>query len=821
MTPSPADGELYLSPEHRHMLEVESGINPMLHYERGCFTATMPAQLKALGYSDTQSQLVPALVFPSYGVDYNQPSTFSQIRPDNPRETKSGKIRKYEIPAGASIRLDIFPSSRLHEKLRDPNIPIYITEGFKKGDALWQRGLASIALAGVNNYRGKNEFGGIADLPCWSAIPLNGRTVYIVFDNDVMTKKEVIHAMRGLARMLKRKGASRVIPLVPQIAGHDGKLGVDDFFVRGGTVEQLLACENDDLLQINLPEITVTGRRGYELYEDALDALLRANDPPSIFVRSGELARVLDDGMSPARIEDLGMGGLKGHLTRCAHWNKLISQKGELVKAALPHPPNETVDQFFNERIWPGIPQLVGTSRHPVLSPNGGVTRNPGYCPDSLYFLTHKEKIPAFNGTVQDAVDYIFNDVICDFPFVDDADRAHALALMLLPIVRPAIDGPTPLHLFDAPAPGTGKSLLARACLRVTQQHAIAPTKLPEDDDSADKLLLSKFMAGAQYIFIDNLKRKLDSEAFEIALASTTYDGRVLGVSKTVSPEVRCAWVVTANNGDLTTDAADRTILIRLDAKMERPRERNGWKHPDIEGYIVKNRNKILSALCAIVEHWVDSGKPGTIAVGMGTFESWRNTIGGILECAGVPGFLGNVAELRDNRNPEHGAWADVCQQWWARFQDIPVRTKDVLEYFEGNEITSSDLGAGNEASRLARLGKWLRKRVGGIYGGYRIAVVGRNGYKLVENPNPATDAWSNVGFGGGDVRSESQPYTNSLNLERHENVGVCKVCKVSSNPPTCACIAHDALRAHDVGPECKVNPTNLTLGDDEEEIIL
>jgi putative DNA primase/helicase len=50
-----------------------------------------------------------------------------------------------------------------------------------------------------------------------------------------------------------------------------------------------------------------------------------------------------------------------------------------------------------------------------------------------------------------------------DFPFVEDADRAHTIALFLLPFVRELIEGPTPLHLIHKPAPGTGGSLLAQA----------------------------------------------------------------------------------------------------------------------------------------------------------------------------------------------------------------------------------------------------------------------------------------------------------------------------------------------------------------------
>jgi len=56
----------------------------------------------------------------------------------------------------------------------------------------------------------------------------------------------------------------------------------------------------------------------------------------------------------------------------------------------------------------------------------------------------------------------LLDELLIDFPFADEASRANALALLLLPYVRPLIVGPTPLHLITAPTQGTGKDLLAQ-----------------------------------------------------------------------------------------------------------------------------------------------------------------------------------------------------------------------------------------------------------------------------------------------------------------------------------------------------------------------
>ena len=56
---------------------------------------------------------------------------------------------------------------------------------------------------------------------------------------------------------------------------------------------------------------------------------------------------------------------------------------------------------------------------------------------------------------------HAYDDMLGDFPFVGDAERAHAVAALLLPFIRDLIPGATPLHGIEASTPGTGKTLLA------------------------------------------------------------------------------------------------------------------------------------------------------------------------------------------------------------------------------------------------------------------------------------------------------------------------------------------------------------------------
>ena len=75
----------------------------------------------------------------------------------------------------------------------------------------------------------------------------------------------MLDAMRRLREFLRSRGAAVRICLLPP-GPHGEKTGLDDFFVRGGTVQQLLECCQDDLPQLNEPNT----QGDYEAREEGL-----------------------------------------------------------------------------------------------------------------------------------------------------------------------------------------------------------------------------------------------------------------------------------------------------------------------------------------------------------------------------------------------------------------------------------------------------------------------------------------------------------------------------------------------------------------------
>jgi putative DNA primase/helicase len=231
-----------LLPQHQAYLTAR-GIDAQTIAARGYYSVTCKRALAALRFSPAQ-QLVPALVLPIWSpLKADGPTTY-QIRPDHPR-TQHDKARKFEFAPGTTMCLDV--SRRARPALDDPRIPLCITEGVPKGDALVSHGACAVSVAGVWNFRGTNAKGGKTLLADFECIALNDRLVYVVFDSDVMLNPDVHAAMERLSAVLVARKARVAYIYLPSTATGD-KCGVDDYLAQGHSMAELFARARKELL---------------------------------------------------------------------------------------------------------------------------------------------------------------------------------------------------------------------------------------------------------------------------------------------------------------------------------------------------------------------------------------------------------------------------------------------------------------------------------------------------------------------------------------------------------------------------------------------
>lgn len=241
----PATRSASLLPNHRNILEaaIDHEVVERRGYRSLCRADGLDPlrELSRLGlpaWARSEDSRAPGLLIPLYGPSGAHAGW--QYRPDRP-PIVNGKTRKYANQRGRTNVLDVHPSNR--NRIADPTVPLWITEGVKKADALTSRGCCAIHLSGVFNWR--STLGVIGD---WEEVPLKGRRVFVCFDSDVYTNPTVCSAMGRLGRWLKSRQAGDVKYVIPpqdQNSSSNGKVGVDDWLVAGGVFADLVAGAAD------------------------------------------------------------------------------------------------------------------------------------------------------------------------------------------------------------------------------------------------------------------------------------------------------------------------------------------------------------------------------------------------------------------------------------------------------------------------------------------------------------------------------------------------------------------------------------------------
>lgn len=482
--------------------------------------------------------------------------------------------------------------------------------------------------------------------------------------------------------------------------------------------------------QTGLPRIQVNGREMREVTADAIAALEAANEPPFLFQRGGALVRVrmvpVNNSRGPEdlrpKIEILGTKAMRGILARVADWY-VVTKTGEA-----PVPPPETyVDDLLNLPHWP-FPTLVEVVESPVFDASGRIVMRPGYHPEAGILYHGSLQVPPVEQDptpweIEDARALLLDELLGDFPFVSESDRAHALALLLLPFVRRMIHGPTPLHPITAPKAGTGKGLLADVAGIVATGHVPVTIAEGRDDDEWRKRLTSVLMDTPVMVLIDNVTRPLDSGALSMALTQLEWTDRVLGHTRTITVPVRATWVATANNLRTSDEMARRSAPIRLDARVEQPHKRTGFRHPNLRQWARENRPRLVHAALTLGQAWIAAGRPMWRGLSLGSYEAWAEVMGGILEVAGVPGFLESLDEFyskADRRSHEVRAFVEA---WWERFGSATVSVAMLCDLARERDLIPDILGDGNDRSQKIRLGKALDRMEGQVFAGKRIVM--------------------------------------------------------------------------------------------------
>lgn len=557
-----------------------------------------------------------------------------------------------------------------------PDAWVHVAEGEKDVENLAKRGLVATTCP-----QGAGKWSKLSDDSV-----LDGRRVVIIADKDAAGRA---HADDVARRLHERVADLRVLELPGE--GKDAS----DWLAAGGTAEQLRelvdaapryspAAEPAEAAQTvergDRPRVFIDTNE-HRVVCETVSAL---NADPDIYQRGGILVRVVRathprDGIIRAKgsatITALPAANLRERMTRYASFTKL-DREGEEVPA---HPPVWLVSAVDARGDWPGIRHLLGVSDAPVLRADGSIWQTPGY--DSatgvLYepATTFPEIPDGINIDDADAAVTELLDLVGDFRFESEDHKAAWVAGLLTPLARFAFEGPTPLFLIDANVRGAGKGLLAQTIGWIVLGREMPVSSYAHDSDEMRKKITAIAIAGDRMLLFDNLEGMFGNDALDRALTSTRWKDRILGKSQEIELPLIPAWYATGNNVQVAADTTRRIIHVRLDVLAEHPEDRTGFKHPELLGWIARNRGHLLTRAITILAAYCRAGRPAQNLTPFGSFEGWSSIVREAVVWVGLP----DPCRTRTRLVEAADTTGDALAQFIAAFRGYDVRDEGIV----------------------------------------------------------------------------------------------------------------------------------------------
>lgn len=673
-----------LSDDHRAFLTAQA-VDVGLAEKLGVRSLTTRADTKAMGGHWENWANVPAIAFPWTSTDGR---VEWQVRPDDPTTDQRGKLRKYVFHMGAEIILWAV------REVRNPK-RVVIIEGTKQGlaGASYAPADTSVyAMAGCRMWQ-TPDGGPIPDLAVVEDLP-----VVVILDADAADNPDVYQAGLDLTQALAAEGATEV--KFGRLTG--GKSGLDD--VLGARAEAKRASYFARLLDNAKPKPAdkvpsrkkkagqgttpsgdrvriIVNRDRFDVINELTDALLKRWNAKTLFNHGGVISRRQDDGtMSPV---DRG-------------------SFHDLVQAtAMTVSENEGAQGTTESFSWPDAGTMSATmsraghfapleriSHAPFVRPDGSIVVEPGYdeatrtllIPDEVFAGIEVPENPTTE-EVAAARRLLLEDWLGDFPVDEDADRANLMALLVTPAIR-GLCPKVPLAVIDGLQMGVGKNLLVDSLLTVYTGEAARPMNWVSEPEELRKQITSAFRTGVEFFVFDEA-HTLEGAPLAQALTAETWQDRILGVSTMAEFPNRVTWISMGNQVQVKGDITRRVYRIALRPKYANPQDRKStsFRHPDLGSWTRAHRRELMLAILTIVRAWFGAGQPHPErGVSFGSFEVWEKITGGIVEAAGLPGFLDNLKVWRSESDFETQYWIGHLRWLREAFEDQPFRTAHVRE---------------------------------------------------------------------------------------------------------------------------------------------
>ena len=603
--------------------------------------------------------------------------------------------------------------------------PLFLVVGEPNCHTLWHYGIDAIAMATPRSFNVARDDGEIEDYDL---------TVLLDPDEDGDAQVEAL-AFSRLRYEMRVTRLSRHATISAAHVQHDD--------VKALLAEALAAAEPLDaylrarphLDKLKHPERIEIEIKAGQRPRVADETIAVIQQRGALYERGGELVRLCGESVIP--VDEFW---LSDYLSRQIAFfrYKPSKEEDEFVRVEIDPPAwlSKVINAKRGER---GLHELTGIITAPTLRADGSLLNKPGFDTATGLLLRPGQwpRVPLDpdRGALAAAWQTLWKPV-SEFPYVSNDDRGVTVAAQLTAIVRRILPK-APAFSFDAPAAGSGKTLLA-TCIAELAGGEIAAVPECREEEELRKRLLSALRDGQPTLLLDNIKGQFASSALEAFLTDDYYSDRVLSASQMLRLRTNVLMLISGNNFIPRGDLWRRIVTARIDPKVEHAERRSFTL--DARKHSRENRQQIIAAGLTLLRGFIAAGQPRHTKDRLASFEMWDDLIRqcilwmnetGIAELGDPTLSIAKAKEVEPERM-KLGSFLEVVRAiMGAGTYATKWRTSDLIQ--EAN----ASLGLGSDNQRDLRdvlieiagernninarmLGRWIERqtdaRCGGLY---------------------------------------------------------------------------------------------------------
>ena len=435
---------------------------------------------------------------------------------------------------------------------------------------------------------------------------------------------------------------------------------------------------------------------------------------------------------------------LTRELSVAATWEKYDGRAEDWVRC---DPPARHAVILFDAQNFRYLPPLAGVARQPYFRESDGeLITQPGYDKtaqrfgvfDARQFVVPEPTLEAARAALA-----LLEDLLTEFHFVGDTDKAAALAAIFTAVVRPTLAYAPAFHV-RAPVFGSGKTYLCELIGAFAGPGGNAKVSYPTTSEEATKVILSLLLTSPAVIEFDDMDTDwIPHGTIKRMLTAEHITDRILGVSKTATVSTRTLFLGSGNNVGPIRDLLRRVLTIHVDPRCATPATISYKGFPVDK--VRQRRGAYVAAVLTIIQAWRRAGSPRAAVDSIVTFGgAWSDYCRYPLMWLGHPDPASALLE-QVRHDPDGDALSGLMTEWHAVFGSTPTTVRKAVEAALHNQSNLLDamrefpVEERGEINR-SKLGWLLKKNANRIVGGFEFQQAeadGRTAWRVVAVKTP------------------------------------------------------------------------------------